>query len=99
MKLVGFTEYGVIVTQGLNEVYLEGLDISGCGYGGVIIIKYWDNELLGFYWIGSTSIANNNAVLENDLDFSGLSLTMVKLLQKPSLYVGASFTRLISLLF
>ncbi|MEM3393319.1 MAG: right-handed parallel beta-helix repeat-containing protein [Candidatus Bathyarchaeia archaeon] len=40
LKLVGFTEYGVIVTQGLDEVYLESLDISGCGYGGVAIIRY-----------------------------------------------------------
>ncbi|MEM3506616.1 MAG: right-handed parallel beta-helix repeat-containing protein [Candidatus Bathyarchaeia archaeon] len=40
LNLVGFTEYGVVVTQGLEGVILESLDISKCGYGGIIVIRY-----------------------------------------------------------
>lgn len=62
LTLTGFTEYGVVVTNGLDRVILKNLNITGCGYGGIIVIRYSWGALSFGVSIDSCVIHNNSGV-------------------------------------
>lgn len=62
LTIQGFTEYGIIITSGLDEVVLENLIIKECGYGGIIVIRYgWGPQTFNVN-IKSCEIYNNQGV-------------------------------------
>ncbi|MCS7145285.1 MAG: right-handed parallel beta-helix repeat-containing protein [Nitrososphaerota archaeon] len=62
LRLRGFTEYGIIVSQGLDEVLIQDLEISECAFGGILVIRYgWGSSSFNVR-VESSSIRDNGGV-------------------------------------